>query len=282
MIPVSDLDPAALVETVRLEISAPVAEAMRTAGARDDRLGAEHVTRAARRAVGAWVMAVNGDGTALAAMAEPDAAHWLMHPVWKPWQVATGPAVTQIEIWNLETGDDPPQLRVSFRFTGHRQPASPGQGGAGAADQKTFFAGMIDLVLQETGPWPWQLSSGHVETLDEFLGYTFTIRRETPGEYGERTGSLEPPPAAGQARRFRLTAGFFEHDVRFGSTVTVEARRESAPTREEAVELVLAGRRAGDGAGPRRGRLAALPEHAGHRRTARRVSPFHRPVTRAS
>lgn len=238
MIPVSDPDPAALVETVGLEISAPVAEAMRSAGARDDRLAAEHVTRAARRAVGAWVMAVNGDGSALAALAQPDAAHWLMHPVWKPWQVAPGPAVTKIEIWDLAADDDPPQLRISFRFTGHQRPAEPGQASGAPAAQKTLFTGMIDLVLQETGPWPWQLSSGHVETLDEFLGYTFTSRRETPGEHGERTGAPEPPAAAGPVRRFRLTAGFSDHDVRFGSTVTVEVRRESAPTREEAVELV--------------------------------------------
>jgi hypothetical protein len=235
---VSDPDPAALVETVGLEISAPVAEAMRSAGARDDRLGAEHVTRAARRAVGAWVMAVNGDGSALADLAQPDAAHWLLHPVWKPWQVAPGPAVTKIEIWDLAADDDPPQLRISFRFTGHQRPAEPGQASGAPAAQKTLFAGMIDLALQETGPWPWQLSSGHVETLDEFLGYTFTSRRETPGEYGERTGSTEPPAAAGPARRFRLTVGFYEHDVRFGATVTVEVRRESAPAREEAVELV--------------------------------------------
>ncbi len=133
-----------------------------------------------------------------------------------------------------------------------------------------MFAGLLSLVLQGTGPWPWRLASGHVQTLDEFLGYTFTSRQETPGEYAERTGSLEPPQAAGPARRFRLTAGFFEHDVRFGSSVTIEVQREAAPARDEAVQLVLAGYRAGDGAGPRRGRLAALTELAERRRTARR------------
>ncbi len=230
-------DPAALVEMAGLEISAPVAETMQRAGAQDDRLGVERATQAARRAVGAWVMAVNGDGATLAAMSVPEAAHWLMHPVWKPWQVAPGPAVTRIEIWDLEAEADPPRLRVSFRFTGHRQFADPGQAGR-AADQETLFAGLADLVLQGTGPWPWQLSSGHVETLDEFLGYTFTSRRETPAEYAERTGSSEPPQAAGPAPRFRLTAGFFDHDVRFGSSVTIEVRREAAPARDEAAQLV--------------------------------------------
>jgi hypothetical protein len=233
----STADPAALVETASLEISAPVAETMQRAGAQDDRLGAEQATQAARRAVGAWVMAVNGDGAALAAMSEPDAAHWLLHPVWKPWTVAPGPAVTQIGIWDLEADDDPPRLRVSFQFTGHRQFTDPDEAGR-TADQETLFTGMTDLVLHGTGPWPWQLSSGHVETLDEFLGYTFTSRQETPGEYAERTGSLQPPQAAGPTRRFRLTAGFFDHDVRFGSSVTIEIQREDPPARDEAVQLV--------------------------------------------
>lgn len=131
-------------------------------GSRDDRLDAGHVTRAARLAVTTWVQAVDGDDTALTAMA----------------------------------------------------------------------------VLQAAGPWPWRLASGHVQTLDEFLGYTFISRQETPGQYAERTGSLEPPQAAGPARRFRLTAGFFEHDVRFGSSVTIEVQREAAPARDEAVQLV--------------------------------------------
>jgi hypothetical protein len=103
-------------------------------------------------------------------------------------------------------------------------------------EEETVFAGLLSLVLHGTGPW--RLASGHVQTLDEFLGYTFTSRQETPGEYAERTGSLDPPEAAGPTRRFRLTAGFFEHDVRFGSSATIEVEREAAPARDEAVQLV--------------------------------------------
>jgi hypothetical protein len=182
-----------------------------------------------------WLRAVDGDDTALAAMAEPVAAHWLMHPVRKNWQVAPGPAVTQIRIWELEADASPPRLSLSFQFTGHRQfadpsladssladsslagrsPADPSLAGRIAADpslagriaaEETVLAGLLSLVLQGTGPWPWRLVSGHVQTLDEFLGYTFTSRQETPGEYAERTGSLDPPQAAGPARWFRLTA----------------------------------------------------------------------------
>ena len=37
---------------------------------------------------------------------------------------------------------------------------------------------------------------------------------------------------------YRLTAGFAEHDERFGSSATADVQRESAPTRDEAEKLV--------------------------------------------
>ena len=63
----------------------------------------------------------------------------------------------------------------------------------------------------------------------EFHGYVFTSRRETPPEYRRRVGS---------PRVFRVTAGFAEHDERFGSSASIEVRRDTPPTREEAEDLV--------------------------------------------
>jgi hypothetical protein len=122
----SERETAAAAEGASLEVSPAVAETMRSAGSRDDRLDAGHVTQAARLAVATWVQAVDGDDTALTAMAEPEAAHWLMHPVRKNWQVAPGPSVTQIRRWELEAGADPPRLSLSFQFTGPT-PAWPAQ-----------------------------------------------------------------------------------------------------------------------------------------------------------
>jgi hypothetical protein len=39
-------------------------------------------------------------------------------------------------------------------------------------------------------------------------------------------------------RGFRLLAGFAEHDEKFGSSAEVTVRREIAPTRDEAVQLI--------------------------------------------
>ncbi len=231
----SESESVRLVQAARLEVPASVAETMRQAGALDERYSADHVSRTVRQAVAAWAMAVDGDEGALAAIAEPDAAYRLLHPVMEPWQVAPGPGVTQIEVWRLETGGDSPGLRILFQFTGRRRFADPGQ--AENADGETTFVGLLNLTLAGFGSW--RLSSGHVETLDEYLGYVFTSRRETPEEYHQRTGSSATPvAAAGPARRYRLIAGFAVHDEKFGSSAEIEVRRETPPARDEAEKLV--------------------------------------------
>jgi hypothetical protein len=231
----SESESAGLVEAASLEVLAPVTETMREAGARDSRLGADAVIGAARQAIAAWVTAVDGDETALAAIARPDAVHFLIHPSMERWQVAPGPAVTKIQVWDLEADAEPPRVRVSWQFTGRRRFTDPGPDDS-AAESETTFHGMLDLTL--TGPGRWQLSSGHVSTLDQYLGYVFTSRRETPDEYRQRTGSAAIPDPAGPPWVFRLTSGFAEHDERFGSTASVSLRRETVPTRDEAEKLI--------------------------------------------
>lgn len=229
----SGSESAGLVEAASLEVHAAVAEAMRQAGARDSSLGADAVIGAVRRAVAAWVLAADGDETALAAVAGPQAAHFLLHPSGGRWQVAPGPAVTLIQVWGFEPDAEPPRVRVSWRFTGRRRFTDPGPNAT--AEGETTFVGLLDLTL--TGSGQWQLSSGHVDTLDGYLGYVFTSRRETPDEYRKRTGSAALPVPAGP-RVFRLTSGFAEHDEKLGSTASVDVRRETAPTRDEAEKLI--------------------------------------------
>jgi hypothetical protein len=53
-----------------------------------------------------------------------------------------------------------------------------------------------------------------------------------------RSSTCPGPPAAGQPREFRILAGFTEDDVKFGSEAYVLVQTETAPAREEAVELV--------------------------------------------
>ena len=224
-----------LVQAARLEVLAPVAQTMRDTGALDHRYSADHVSRTARQVVTAWALAVEGDEVALTAMSEPHAAYRLMNPVRESWQVAPGPTVTLIKIWDLEPDREPPRFRIHFEFVGRRQFADPTRVENAGGDPT--FVGMLDLTLIDSGPW--HLESGHVETLDQYLHYVFTSSRETAEEYHRRTGSsAAPAAAAGPVRKYRVIAGFAEHDERFGARAEVEVQREAPPTRYEAVDLV--------------------------------------------
>jgi hypothetical protein len=223
------------VRAAGLYFFASVAETMRRAGASNDWRNADRVGQAARQAVAAWAMAADGDDTALTAIAEPDAAHWLMHPVRKPWQVAPGPRVTRIEIRGLKADAEPARVRVAFQFAGRRHYEDPVQA-RGDADGVTVFIGMLDLELAGSGSC--RISSGHVQTLDDFLGYVFTSRRETTEEYRQRTSSSPRPRALVPGHRFRLRASFAEHDEKFGSSAEIEVVQQAAPDRDEAVRLV--------------------------------------------
>jgi hypothetical protein len=101
------------------------------------------------------------------------------------------------------------------------------------------FIAIWRLTLDGTAPWPWRLTAGHIRTLDDFLGYQFVSRRETADEYRERTGAMTVAVGVGPARHFLLRADFAEHDERLGASAEILVERDIAPTREEAVELVL-------------------------------------------
>ncbi len=148
----SESESVSLVQAASLEISAPVAETMRQAGALDDRFSADHVSRTARQVIAAWATAAEGDDTALAAIAEPRAVYSLMHPDQARWQVIPGPRVTQIKILGLEADRDPPRFRVHFEFAGHRQFADPTH--VENADGDPTFVGMLERRRRPvTRPW---------------------------------------------------------------------------------------------------------------------------------
>jgi hypothetical protein len=210
---------------VPVEIPASVTEKARS----DDRFSAGRIEEAARLAIDAWAAAADGDENALAALGEWHTVETLLRPPWKSWRLAAGVHVTEVYVWDLEPAD-PVRLRLRFQFTGHRV--------GRVSDGETDFVGLLDLTLAGTGPRPWRLSAGQVSTLDEYLGYTFVSRPETPEEQRERVGSGTSPATGQPGRWFRLTAGFAEHDERFGSTASVEVRLESPPPRDEAEQLI--------------------------------------------
>jgi hypothetical protein len=248
-------DPA--VQAASLSFYPSVTHKIEVLAEHDRRFGADQLAVAAREAITAWTMAVSGDQTRLVEIGEPDTVSYLLQPERRRWRVGPDPQVTGIVIWRLEpeTGE----VSISFDFTGRRQftdqaeaeRASALKGGE-PADAEIPCVGMIKLTVDRASgqddPWPWRLTSGSIQTLDEYHGYIFTVRRELPAEFERRTGSPAPPWLTGwvplepltedRRRRFRLVSGFAEHDEKFGSSADVDFTSEVVPTRDEAEALI--------------------------------------------
>jgi hypothetical protein len=231
-----------MVEAISVDANPVAAAVMTEAG--EGWFGAAMVAKEARLAVAAWATAVNGDDTRLASMADPDAANWLLYPVRKAWAIASGPVVTKITIWTVKPAAEPPELGVTWRFTGRQRPVEPRPPEPGLArpsgwtDVEQVFVG--NLTLAFTGPtaWPWRLAHGRVSTLDDYLGYKFISRFETAEECRRRLETSAGDGMLVPTNTYLLVAGFAEHDYKFGSSARLEVSSEPVPTREEAEKLI--------------------------------------------
>lgn len=208
--------------------------ALQQAAGRDPGFEPDAVIAAVRSVVAAWVLAADGDGSRLAGLAPAQTAQWLISPALESWSVGPAPLVTQIDVRAFEEpAGQPPQLRVRFDFDGSQRRA-----GESEPAVATSFVAVLELAHDRAGPHPWLVRSGGVSTLDKFLGYQFSSRRERPGEYRERTGSLATDAAIGPTARYKILARFAEHDERFAAWAQTEVVRAAPPTRTEAEQLI--------------------------------------------
>jgi hypothetical protein len=164
-----------------------------------------------------------------------------------------GPRILEIGITHLPEGADPPLVRLLVRISGRRyiQDSDTGELVSGDRDLRTTFYEFWSLELAGPPAGPWRLAprSTPGSAYEDSSGLRFASRRETEAEYRERTGTAEALPptdatggagnGAGQPRRFLLSCEFFEHDVKYGGSVTIVVRSDAVPTRDQAVELVL-------------------------------------------
>jgi hypothetical protein len=227
----TDPGPAVPGQSVRVDARPSVSAALQQAAAHDPRLGPAAVAAAVQAVIAAWVMAADGDASALALVSSPQLAAWLISPAMERWAVGPGPRVTRIELSGYEPGGEEPRLDVRFEFDGSQR-------FSGGEPVETSFVARLELAFGRAARSPWRVISGHVWTLDGYLGYAFTSRRERPGEYRERTGSLASDAAIGPTGRYRVLARFAEHDERFAAWAEVEVARAAPPTRSEAEELI--------------------------------------------
>lgn len=245
------------VQAASLSIYPSVTNKIEVLSEHDSRFSADRLASATREAIAAWALATGGDQARLAEIGEPHSVSYLLQPERRPWRIGPDPQVTAIVIWRLEPESG--EVSISFDFIGRRQFADPAEAkrassfrGGEPADAEIPCVGVFKLALDPTAgqddPFPWRLTSGSTQTLDEYRGYTFVVRRESPEELERRTG-LPAPPAPpgwvrvepltpGRPRQFRLVSGFAEHDEKFGSTAEVSFTGEAAPTRDEAEALI--------------------------------------------
>ena len=234
----------AMIARAPLEVYPGPAAAMTEAGGW---CGQALAVQAARLGVAAWAMAAGGDDSLLLRVGDAQQAGFFLHPYGKDWVIAPGPVVTRIRIWRLDTpsgapspGTPPPgtvRLEVSWDFTGAQRydgPAAP-PGWRGPGDWE--FTGMLTLELTGDEPFPWRLTSGHVDSVDHVLGYAFLTRDETPGEYRARTGSAVSGRPLVRSGSYVLNASYAEHDHKFGGSATTAAESDSPLTRAEAQRL---------------------------------------------
>jgi hypothetical protein len=243
---------AAAIEGIPVDIAPSAAAAMTEAG--EGWLSPGTAVRAARTVVAAWVAAVDGDDRALRELAERapsdadedadadeddgyDAAYGLLHPARKSWVIAPHPVVAGIELRRPGLGDEVRELSVEWRFTAGQRYGGPviPPGWMGPGDRE--YVGTAYLAPDESRAFPWRMSSGHVETVDEYYGYAYAAADEMPEEYQGRTGLAVSAAALVPSGTYRLLASFAEHDHKFSGDASADVDSDVPLTREEAQRL---------------------------------------------
>jgi hypothetical protein len=217
-------------------------ESAAAAAVRDPRFSPAVIEASVRRILAAWAAsAAAGDDGPLAAVARPEAVQILLHPDRahrRARLVVRDLAVSRAYVNGIAPGDDPPLLWVEVSGTARRYVAEPGGVAlAGEPDAPTSFIEHWSLTADGAPPWPWRLSFGHTEVVEDRVSYHFISRPESPEEYRRRTGRAWPADAP-PARRFRIQASYAEHDEKIGGGVHLVVDQDTVPSRAEAERLV--------------------------------------------
>jgi len=117
---------------------------------------------AARRAVQAWAEAVDGDDSALHAIATPQAVQGLLHPGDPSGQtrlVVRGPRVRRIAITALDAAAQPPTMAIEVQIAGRRYIEDRNTTAivAGSQTRQTSFTEHWSLALSGDDKAPWRI-----------------------------------------------------------------------------------------------------------------------------
>jgi predicted lipid-binding transport protein (Tim44 family) len=130
----------------------------------DGRFAPDLLEIAARRAVAAWAEAVDGEDSALLAIAHPQAAQHLLHPgdpSEKTRLVVRGPRVKQIRITALDAAATPPSMSIEVDIEGKRylEDRDTAAVVAGVQSRSSSFTEHWTLVLDGDSAEPWRIAA---------------------------------------------------------------------------------------------------------------------------
>jgi predicted lipid-binding transport protein (Tim44 family) len=162
---VADAVPAgtAISEVADLDFQGDARAAALDLSLADGRFAPDVLEVASRRAVDAWSEAVDGDDSALLALAHPQAAHELLHPgdpAGKTRLVVRGPHVKQIRITRLDAAAMPPTMSIEVDIEGRRYIEDRDTAAvlAGSQSRSTAFTEHWTLALDGDAKQPWRIA----------------------------------------------------------------------------------------------------------------------------
>jgi predicted lipid-binding transport protein (Tim44 family) len=129
----------------------------------DGRFAPDVLEIAARRAVQAWAEAVDGEDTALLAIATPQAAQEMLHPGDRSGRtrlVVRGPEVKHIRIAALDAAAEPPTMTIDVELAGRRyiEDRDTAAVVAGSQSKATTFTERWTLSLDGPPEQPWRVA----------------------------------------------------------------------------------------------------------------------------
>jgi predicted lipid-binding transport protein (Tim44 family) len=128
----------------------------------DGRFAPDLLEIAARRAVDAWALAVDGDDGILRAIATPGATRELLYAGDTSGHlrmVVRGPQVKRIRILDLDAGAEPPNMTVEVDITGRRylEDRDTTEVVAGSRSRSTSFTERWTMALSDDDAQPWRI-----------------------------------------------------------------------------------------------------------------------------
>jgi len=130
----------------------------------DGRFAPDILEVAARRAVAAWVDAIDGDDGSLLAVSRPEAAREMLHPgdpSARTRLVVRGLDVRHIEIVSLDAASEPPTMTIDVQLTGRRyiEDRDTAAVVAGSQSRAAKFSERWTLALDGPADEPWRIAA---------------------------------------------------------------------------------------------------------------------------